>query len=148
MSPDHKLTTEDDWAEQKIRISTSYNSSPKSGNFHFNPEVYSLIVQYCQEQGIPLILVWLPHETCVYNAYWYAPPYNEAWFRKQFEEYSKKPGVFPVYLNTLPQDCALYSDYRHLSNYGCIKASELFAETLMQPRYRNLIASQDPSHKQ
>jgi hypothetical protein len=139
MSPDQRLLMDADWDEQQRRMSTSFKGSPKSGDFHYHSDVYSIIIEYCQKQHVPLILVWLPHQSSVYKALWYKAPYTEDWFRSKFEEFAKQDGVYPVYLNKLPLDYALYTDYRHLSNYGCVKASELFAETLLSPQYRFLI---------
>ena len=143
MSPDHNLTLVRDLAERQKNIRADWGPSPKTGKFDFNPEVYSPIINYCQKQEIPLMLVWLPHESSVYNRYWYQKPYTQDWFKSKFDEYAKRLFVFPVYLNTLPEDYAYFSDFRHLSTYGCIRASELLSETLSQQRYRTLIQKRE-----
>jgi hypothetical protein len=148
MAPDSRFTPIDDWANQRFYMTNSREHSPQSGHFQYNPDMYSMIIHYCQQNKIPLIMVWLPHESSMYGAFWYKPPYDAAWFRQRFEEYSKEPFVFPVYLNTLPEDCINFADYKHLNTYGCMKATEAFADALSQPRYEGLLHDFRPAaHK-
>ena len=139
MSPDNRMTSWKDWPQQEWRIHSNYSHSPKSGHFQYNPKMYSVIINYCQKHQIPLMLVWLPHERSIYGAFWYQAPYDSGWFRQRFEEYAREPFVFPLFLNTLPEDFSYYSDYRHLSTYGCVKATELMAEAMSKLQYRNLL---------
>jgi hypothetical protein len=139
MSPEHRFTPVNDWVNQKWRISFNYDHSPQGGNFHYNPDMYSMIIKYCQLYKIPLMLVWLPHESSIYGAFWYKAPLDAGYFRQRFEEYAKEPFVFPLYLNTLPDDCVYFADYKHLNTYGCVKATEAMAEALSQPKYEGLL---------
>ncbi len=139
MAPDNRFTPINDWANQKAKMSFNYEHSPKSGHYQYNPDMYSMITHYCQHNKIPLMLVWLPHQSSMYESFWYKPPLDAAWFRQRFEEYSKEPFVFPLYLNTLAEDCINFADYRHLNTYGCIKTTEAFANALSQPRFEGLL---------
>jgi hypothetical protein len=139
MAPDSRFTPINDWANQQFYMSHSHEHSPQSGHFRYNPDMYSMIIHYCQQNKIPLVMVWLPHQSSMYGAFWYKPPLDASWFRQRFEEYSKEPFVFPVYLNTLPEDCINFADYKHLNTYGCMKATEAFADALSQPRYEGLL---------
>lgn len=130
MSPHHRVTANIDMGEQQRRINSNFDHSPKSGHFNYNPKPYSIISDYCQAHQIPLILVWLPHQSSVYQAFWYKAPYTEPWFKEQFANYSKQPFIYPVYLNTLPDVNFYYSDYHHLNTLGCVAASDRFAEAL------------------
>jgi hypothetical protein len=145
MSPDHNLTLDRDLGRRDENIRLKWDGSPVSGRFRFNPNVYDPIITYCQKNEIPLMLVWLPHERYMYQARWYQAPYTESWFRQRFEESARKLFVFPVYLNDCVSGHASFSDYRHLSTYGCIKASEALGDTLAQPKYRSLIEHHVPA---
>ncbi|HEY9680490.1 MAG TPA: hypothetical protein V6C86_02765 [Oculatellaceae cyanobacterium] len=132
MSPDHRLSSTQDKSNEHWRISYTSNYCPRSGHFAYNRNAYSYIIQFCQQNQIPLALVWLPHEKSVYNECWYQEPFDASFFRREFESYAKEPFVFPVFLNTLPEDYSMFSDYRHLSTYGCVKATELLADEMMR----------------
>jgi hypothetical protein len=138
-SPDHNLTLDKELARRDSIIRKEWSGSPKSQDFKFNPEVYAPIIEYCQKNQIPLMLTWLPHEAYMYNERWYKEPYTKEWFKQQFQNYAKQFFVFPVYLNELAQNHAYFSDYRHLSTYGCVFASERLADTIAEPKYRSLI---------
>jgi hypothetical protein len=131
MSPDSRITSEKDRAQQEWRIHSSYKHSPKGGKFAYNHDAYSLIIKYCQQNQIPLVLVWLPHESSVYQEFWYNSQYDSNFFRKEFESYGQEPFVYPVFLNKLPEKCEYFADYRHLNTYGCVKATELMADELL-----------------
>ena len=139
MAPDSKLTSPKDRAEQEIRIHATYEHSPRSRHFQYNPAAFSVIVKYCQAQQIPLVLLWLPHQSSVYRHFWYQAPYTELWFRQKFEEFGQQQFVYPLYLNNLEENCGYYADFRHLSTWGCIKASEMLGDALGKPKYSGLI---------
>jgi hypothetical protein len=141
MSPNHNLILAKDVVKriEHDKDDLLWTPSPRKGNFRFNPEFYSPIITYCQQHQIPLMLVWLPHENLMYERYWYDRDHPEAWFRQRFEEHSKKLFVFPIFLNTLPQDSNYFFDYRHLSTYGCVKVSEMLSDVISLPKYRSLI---------
>jgi hypothetical protein len=141
MSPHHRVSSNKDAAEQERRIGASYEHSPRSGHFVYNRDAYSVIYKYCRDNNIPLLLVWLPHQSAIYRSFWYQAPYTEAWFEKEFAGYAKEPMLFALSLNHTLEDCKYYSDYHHLNTWGCIKASEKFAEALSQPTLRSLVAS-------
>jgi hypothetical protein len=136
MSPDHRMTRASDFPEQQRRIEVF--ASPLRGNYKYDPDAYTPIVDYCTKNGIPLILLWLPHEKAIYDRFWYKPPYTQDYFLSLFQNLSKKKGVYPVFLQ-LPEDSRYYSDFRHLSTYGCVKCTELLGNELLKPKLRNLI---------
>jgi hypothetical protein len=140
MAPEFRLSSENDSVNQRRFIEyNSYERSPKSGHFIYNTDSYLQIIRYCQKHELPLVLTWLPHQVSVYDKYWYSAPYTESWFKQNFDNLEKEKFVFPLYINNFPEDPAFYFDYRHLSNYGCVKATELMADSLVQPKFRNLL---------
>lgn len=140
MSPDNRLMSELERANQSARIRYTAGHSPKYGPFNYNRNAYSYIIHYCQQNQIPLGLVWLPHEKSVYNECWYQKPFDASFFRKEFDSYSREPFVFPVFLNNLSDDEPFFSDYRHLNTYGCIKATEMLAnEMLRRTDFNNIL---------
>ncbi|HEY9680488.1 MAG TPA: hypothetical protein V6C86_02755 [Oculatellaceae cyanobacterium] len=139
MSPVHAVTLNKDVAERDALVRTDWSQGPHNPSFKYHPEVYGPIIDYCQRNQIPLLLVWLPHERYMYNQHWYKTPYNENWFRARFEEYRNKLFVFPIYLNDLASDHSWFSDYRHLNTKGCIAVSEHLADELAKPQYRQLL---------
>jgi hypothetical protein len=141
MSPHYRVASDVDLAEQEKRMNSNYDHSPRSSHFVYNSNAYSVITTYCQQHQIPLILLWLPHETSVYRAFWYKAPYTESWFKKRFAEYANEPFVFPVDLNILPERNSYFSDYHHLNNLGCVAASEKFAEVLKGPLCKLVVPS-------
>jgi hypothetical protein len=140
MSPHHRVSSDKDAAEQERRISSLYKHSPRSGHFVYNRDAYSIVYKYCRDNNIPLLLVWLPHQSAIYRSFWYQAPYTEAWFEKEFAGYAKEPMLFALSLNHMLEDCKYYSDYHHLNTWGCIKASEKFGEAFSQPNLRSLVA--------
>ena len=132
MSPNHKLIFEENRSDQAKAISTSHSTSPQSEHYQYRPDAYQPVIEYCQQNQIPLVLVWLPHQSSIYREFYYRAPYTEAWFRQQFDSYAKKQGIYPMFINTLSEDSNFFTDFRHLSTYGCIKASELFATALLE----------------
>jgi hypothetical protein len=143
MSPNHKLILEENRLEQAKAIAPSHSTSPQSEYYKYEPDTYRPIIEYCQQNQIPLVLLWLPHQSSIYREFYYQAPYTESWFRQQFDSYAQKPGVHPIYLNTLNEDSNFFTDYRHLSTYGCVKASELFAAALLEPSNKALVRSSD-----
>jgi hypothetical protein len=139
MAPNNRITPDLDWSEEKQKIGFFTPYCPQSAAYKYNPEAYSIVIDYCRKNNLPLIMVWLPHQTQVYDALFYKPPYDESWHKKQFENYSKLPFVFAEYLNVLPDDAIYFHDYRHLNTYGCVKASELLAQALRKPQYKSLL---------
>jgi len=145
MSPNHRLLPEEDRLSQKKAIWTFHPTSPQTAGYAYNAKAYDPIMDYCQQHKIPLVLVWLPHLSSIYREFYYQAPYTEDFFRQQFESYARRPYVHPIYLNKLEEDYNYYTDYRHLSTYGCVKASELFSATLLEPRYSELIQQSSSS---
>jgi hypothetical protein len=143
MSPNHKLILETNRADQEKAIAPSHNTSPQSASYKYEPNAYEPIIEYCQQHQITLVLLWLPHQSSIYQEFYYRAPYTESWFKQQFESYAKKSYVHPIYLNTLDEDSNYFTDYRHLSTYGCVKASELFATALLEPKNVELIRAPD-----
>ena len=139
MAPNNQVADKIDWSEEKRKIGFFTPFCPQSATYKYNPYAYSIIVDYCQQQQIPLLLVWLPHQKKIYDTLFYKAPYDEAWHRQQFENYSKRPFVSTEYLNVLPDDCIYFHDYRHLNTYGCVKTSELLADALNKPQYKPLL---------
>jgi hypothetical protein len=143
MSPNHKLIFEENRSDQAKAIATSRPTSPQSEYYKYRPDAYQPIIEYCQLNQIPLVLLWLPHQSSIYREFYYRAPYTESWFRQQFESYAQKQWVHPVFLNTLSEDSNFFTDYRHLSTYGCVKATELFAAALQDPKYVALVKPSD-----
>ncbi len=139
MAPNNKITPETNWSEEREKIGFFTPYCPKSAAYKYNPQAYSIIIDYCNSNQIPLLMVWLPHQTRVYDAMFYKKPYTEEWHKQQFDNYSKLPLVFSEYLNVLPDKAIYFHDYRHLNTYGCVKTSELLAEALKSPRYKNIL---------
>jgi hypothetical protein len=102
---------------------------PNSPQYQCNFEFYWLIRAYCRGQHIPLVIVWLPHMTSVYDQYFYKAPYTRTWFLKNFMDY-KEQYCFPVNLNQIPENTSFYQDFRHLSSYGATRTTELLAQYL------------------
>lgn len=138
MSPNHRLMNV---ADQERAIKGFHDISPQSDSYQYIPEAYSPIIDYCQKHHLPLMLLWLPHQSALYQKFFYRSPYTELWFKTQFAMYGKLPGCSTLYLNTLGDDPIFYTDFRHLNTYGCIKVSNLFADALMLPQYHELISS-------
>lgn len=139
MSPVHNVTLDRELTKRDALVRTDWSTGPASGYFKYHPEVYAPIIEYCQKNEIPLMLVWLPHERYMYDRYWYKEPFNQEWFKARFAEYKRNIFVFPAYLNDLKTDHSWFSDYRHLSTKGCIATSERLAEEIAKPEYRSLI---------
>jgi hypothetical protein len=139
MSPNHKLIFEENRSDQARAIATCRSNSPQSEHYKYRPDAYQPIIEYCQLHQIPLVLLWLPHQSSIYREFYYRAPYTEPWFRQQFDAYAQQPGVHPIFLNTLDEDSNFFTDYRHLSTYGCIKATELFAKALQDPNNVELV---------
>jgi hypothetical protein len=139
MAPNNKITATVDWSEEKQKIGFFTPYCPQSAAYKYNPEAYSLIIDYCRINQLPLLMVWLPHQTKVYEALYYKAPYDQSWHKKQFEAYTKLPFVHAEYLNVVPNDAIYFHDYRHLNTYGCVKASELLAQALHKPEYQSLL---------
>ena len=140
MAPNNRIEDTLDWQDEHRKIGFFTPFCPQSALYKFNPDAYSIITSYCQKHQIPLLMVWLPHQSKVYNAYYYKAPYTASWQRLQFEKLSKQPLVSAEFLNVLPDDSIYFHDYRHLNTYGCVKASELLAETLAKPKYQQILA--------
>jgi hypothetical protein len=139
MAPNNKITSSIDWKAEKQKIGFFTAYCPQSAAYKYNPEAYSLIIDYCRTNQLPLLMVWLPHQTKVYDALYYKAPFDESWHKEQFENYAKLPSVFAEYLNVLPDEPIYFHDYRHLNTYGCVKTSELLAQALQKPQYKTLL---------
>jgi hypothetical protein len=139
MSPNHKLIFETNRAEQEKAIAPSHSTSPQSASYKYEPGAYDPIIDYCQEHKIPLVLLWLPHQSSIYQEFYYRAPYTESWFKQQFESHAQRSYVHPIYLNTLDEDSNYFTDYRHLSTYGCVKASELLSTSLLKSTNVDLV---------
>ncbi|HEY9755269.1 MAG TPA: hypothetical protein V6C97_08910 [Oculatellaceae cyanobacterium] len=139
MSPVHNATLDAELNERDALVRTDWSNGPAGGHFSYHSEAYSPIIEYCQKNQIPLMLVWLPHEKYMYDRHWYKAPFKQEWFKARFEEYRQKLFVFPIYMNDLVSDHSWFSDYRHLSTKGCIAASDWLAEEMAKPQYRSLI---------
>jgi len=96
-------------------------------------------MKYCQERHVPLVLAWLPHKASLYRALFYKDPYTEKFFKEKFLQSGEQPFVHPLYINSLPEDPVYFSDFRHLSAYGCIKTSEWLADSLAKPGSSQLV---------
>ncbi|HEY9759919.1 MAG TPA: hypothetical protein V6C97_32465 [Oculatellaceae cyanobacterium] len=144
MAPNNKLDGTLNWEEESHKIGFFKPYCPQSPNFKFNPDAYSIIIKYCQDKKIPLLLVWLPHQSRVYDDYYYKAPYDAKWQQEQFEALGKKANVSTEFLNTLPDDPIYFHDYRHLNTYGCIKTSEILADVLAKPKYIKLLEGAKP----
>jgi hypothetical protein len=144
MAPNNKLDGTLDREEESHKIGFFKPYCPQSPNFKFNPNAYSIIINYCRERKIPLLLIWLPHQTSMYESYYYKAPYDAKWQRQQFEALSKTAHISTEFLNILPEDPIYFHDYRHLNTYGCIKSSELLADVLTKPKYLRLVEGRNP----
>ncbi len=143
MAPNNKITPSVDWDEEKQKIGFFTPYCPQSAAYKYNPQAYSLIIEYCRLNQLPLLMVWLPHQTKVYDALYYKAPYDESWHKKRFEEYANLPSVFAEYLDAVPDDAIYFHDYRHLNNYGCVKSSELLVRALHKPEYKSLLEAKE-----
>jgi hypothetical protein len=143
MSPNHKLIVEENRSDQAKAIAPSHSTSPQSEYYKYEPDAYQPIIEYCQQNQIQLVILWLPHQSSIYREFYYRAPYTESWFRQQFDCYAQRPWVHPIFLNTLSEDSNYFTDYRHLSTYGCVKASELFATGLLEPKNVALVRTSD-----
>ena len=141
MAPNNQVDYKIDWADEKRKIGFYTPFSPQSAVYKYNPLAYSIIIDYCQKNQLPLLMVWLPHQNKVYEQLYYKAPYDAAWHRQQFEQYAKLPMVSTEFLNVLPEDSIYFHDYRHLNTFGCVKTSELLAAALCQPKYQHLLES-------
>jgi hypothetical protein len=139
MAPNNKITENLNMVEEQRKIGFFAPFCPKSSGFKYNSRAYAIIAEYCQKHSIPLLLVWLPHQRRIYDAYYYQAPYDQEWHRRQFENQSQQPLVSTEYLNVLADDCIYFHDYRHLNTYGCVKTSELLAQVLAKKKFQKLL---------
>jgi hypothetical protein len=140
-SPNHRLINREDREEQRKAIWPFHSTSPQSSGYRYNANFYNPIISYCKREKIPLLLLWLPHQSAIYREFYCKAPYTEDWFKSRFFDYSHDNDVHSMYLE-LGAESAYYTDYRHLSTYGCIRASEQFAESFSDPKFKPLIQTQ------
>jgi hypothetical protein len=113
--------------------------APAYQHFQWEEAPMKALIAFCQQQKIPLVLVWMP-EHPLQRTYFKHFQLNEAAFDKRLKALFNTPGVtyHNAHAQTWPVD--LFENPDHFNVVGAVEYTRLFADVLSKQPYRSLLS--------
>ena len=108
-----------------------------------SPTVVRRLYARCKEQGIPLLLVWLPEHAYMDRLFYKQNKVDARWLEGQYEQLARREGFTFLNLRMHPLPVTHFTDFNHHNANGAYESTKLLAKYLQKSHFSGYLIAND-----